>query len=470
MFLYVQTVRHTAYFIAEVVEAEGEEPPEPHAAILSGPALTATFVLLVVALTAIVLLAKSFSVTMDKVVLTLGAPHAVVGLLVAMLVLLPESVAAIAAARRDRLQSAINLALGSSLATIGLTIPAVGLLSIILDKKIALGLGPSETVLLLLTLAVSMLTFGGGRTNILPGFVHLTLMAVFGFLIDHRPLEAGFAHDFDRLAPVDIGQADVHQRHVDLIGLDGGDGGGAGRRLDDGEFLVQTQLFGQRVAQRVIVVDDQDFAGRAHRLVLIGRTWEVCKDVRACEGDVTHDHGKTPMTQRYICVIRVHRLAPRGPRALLVAGSLRLPCRIGGSGATHDKREGDGRSPLKPMRVLAAFWRADRRLPPRTGVRLRPIRAEDGWCDAPGHRAYNRPVRLPLKASHEAMRRDDGQYDVVLDLDWNRTRRAQGRGSAIFLHLMSDARGGTAGCVAVPTARIDALMALIGPRTLVRIV
>lgn len=175
MFLYVQTVRHKEFFTLE--DAVDEEEAAEHGG------LTAAFVLLVVALTAIVLLSKSFSVTLEKVVAAVHAPRAVVGVVVAMLVLLPESMAAISAARKDRMQTAVNLALGSSLATIGLTIPAVGFLSILLGKPLALGLERSDMVLLLLTLTVSMLTFGGGRTNILPGFVHLMLMAVFGFLV-----------------------------------------------------------------------------------------------------------------------------------------------------------------------------------------------------------------------------------------------------------------------------------------------
>lgn len=176
------------------------------------------------------------------------------------------------------------------------------------------------------------------------------------------------------------------------------------------------------------------------------------------------------MKRQYVETVQVFRLAPNAPRALLVAGGLRMPCRIGRNGATHVKREGDGKSPCASMAILRGFWRADRRLPPRTGLVLTPTGLQDGWCDAPGDRNYNRPVRLPHAASHEEMRRRDGQYDVVLDLDWNRRRRVQGRGSAIFLHLMSGAGTGTAGCVAIPAGCIDRLMAVIGPRTKVRII
>jgi L,D-peptidoglycan transpeptidase YkuD (ErfK/YbiS/YcfS/YnhG family) len=169
--------------------------------------------------------------------------------------------------------------------------------------------------------------------------------------------------------------------------------------------------------------------------------------------------------KRYLRHLVVHRLEPRGPRALLVAGQTVFACRIGRTGRSHAKREGDGATPVGVFALNGGWWRPDRRLPPRTGLALRPLRKNDGWCDAPGHRLYNRFVTLPFAASHEAMWRSDHQYDVVLDIDWNRHPRRQGRGSAIFLHLMSDNRGGTAGCVAVAPDRIDRLMARIGPAT-----
>ena len=119
----------------------------------------------------------------ETMVVAVGAPIEAVGLLVALLVLLPETVAALRAARRNELQKSLNLALGSSLATIGLTIPAVSLLAIVLKQPLELGIDKNDTVLLVLTFLVSLVTFGGGRTNILPGFVHLVLFAIFVFLI-----------------------------------------------------------------------------------------------------------------------------------------------------------------------------------------------------------------------------------------------------------------------------------------------
>jgi len=113
----------------------------------------------------------------------IGAPPAFAGILVAVLILLPESVAAISAARKNDLQKSINLALGSSLATIGLTIPAVAVAAYALHKQLVLGLDTQEMVLLVLTFILSMLTFGTGRTNILFGLVHVVVFAVFLFLV-----------------------------------------------------------------------------------------------------------------------------------------------------------------------------------------------------------------------------------------------------------------------------------------------
>lgn len=123
------------------------------------------------------------------------------------------------------------------------------------------------------------------------------------------------------------------------------------------------------------------------------------------------------------------------------------------------------------MAVLFAFKRR-RRMPLfRPALPSRPIRADHGWCDAPRHPAYNRPVRLPFAASAERMRRDDHLYDAVVVLDWNVRRRARELGSAIFLHLAADnSLPPTAGCIAVrprDMARLSPLL-LPGTRLVVR--
>jgi Ca2+:H+ antiporter len=177
VFLYTQTIRHRDYFIGKSAGHATDN------GFTSNRVLGLNVLLLVLSLVAVVLLAKKFSLVVDFATEQIGAPPAVAGVLVALLILLPESVAAVAAARKNDLQKSINLALGSSLATIGLTIPAVALAAYVLDKQLVLGIDVQGMVLLVLTFVLSMLTFGTGRTNILFGLVHLVVFAVFVFLV-----------------------------------------------------------------------------------------------------------------------------------------------------------------------------------------------------------------------------------------------------------------------------------------------
>jgi Ca2+:H+ antiporter len=170
LFLYTQTVLHRDYFINDDEDDDGAPPTHP---------ITMNAVLLVVSLVTVVLLAKSFSVVVDAGGAAIGAPPAFTGIVVALLVLMPEGVAAFSAARHNKLQKSINLSLGSALATISLTIPAVALVATLLGKPLILGLPPSETTLLVMTFAISMLTFATGVTNILFGMVHMVVFAVF---------------------------------------------------------------------------------------------------------------------------------------------------------------------------------------------------------------------------------------------------------------------------------------------------
>src|ERR1700738_2498766 len=177
VFLYTQTIRHRNYFVGEAAGKADDGTPA------SNRMLASSAVLLLVSLLAVVGLAKKFSLVVDFTTASIGAPPAFAGVLVALLILLPEGVAAVTAARKNDLQKSINLALGSSLPTIGLTIPAVAVAAYALDKQLVLGLNGQEMVLLVLTFVLSMLTFGTGRTNILFGLVHLVVFAVFVFLV-----------------------------------------------------------------------------------------------------------------------------------------------------------------------------------------------------------------------------------------------------------------------------------------------
>ena len=176
-FLFVQTFSHRDYFLpAEGTGEEAHAPPPPNRVALASAGL------LLVSLVLVVALAKALTPTLERGIEAVGAPRSVVGIVIAGLVLLPEGLAAFRAARANRLQTSMNLALGSVLATIGLTIPAVASVSIFLNKPLTLGLGPKEELLLVLTLFVSLLTLSTGRTTLLQGIVHIFLFAVFLFL------------------------------------------------------------------------------------------------------------------------------------------------------------------------------------------------------------------------------------------------------------------------------------------------
>ncbi len=179
-FVVAQTVRHREYFLHPDVEDERSVLAEQFPPLARGTAL-ASGALLVIALIAVVLLAKALSPLITSAVAAAGAPRAVVGIIIAALVLLPEGLAAWRAARRNHLQTSLNLALGSALATIGLTIPAVTVVAMWLDLKLALGLSQISTVLLILTLFVASLSLGTGRTTVVQGVLHLVLMATFLF-------------------------------------------------------------------------------------------------------------------------------------------------------------------------------------------------------------------------------------------------------------------------------------------------
>lgn len=175
VFVFVQTVRHPDDFLEDSANDAHAAPPSTRATLVSA-------VLLVAALAAVVGLAKSLSPAMEAGLAWGGAPKSVIGVVIAALVLLPEALAALRAARANRLQTSLNLALGSALASIGLTIPAVAAVSVVLGTPLTLGLGAKEEVLLALTLLVSVLTLGTGRTTVLQGAVHLVILAVFLFL------------------------------------------------------------------------------------------------------------------------------------------------------------------------------------------------------------------------------------------------------------------------------------------------
>jgi Ca2+:H+ antiporter len=186
-FVLVQTVRHRGYFLPETAaggaagnEANDEDEDAPAA---PPPAKLAwiSAALLMACLGSVVLLAKSLAPTLEAAVVGIGAPEALVGIIIATVVLLPEGIAAFQAARANRLQTSLNLALGSALASIGLTIPAVAIVSLATGWHLSLGLDVKSSVLLMLSLIVATLSLGTGRTTVMQGTVHLVIFAVYLF-------------------------------------------------------------------------------------------------------------------------------------------------------------------------------------------------------------------------------------------------------------------------------------------------
>ncbi|WP_329278422.1 calcium:proton antiporter [Streptomyces sp. NBC_01451] len=178
LFVATQTVRHRDYFLP--VTRQGEViTADAHAELPTARDVRISLGLLGLALIGVVGLAKGVSPTIESGVEAADLPHAVVGVVIALLVLLPETIAALRSARRDRVQTSLNLALGSAMASIGLTIPAVALASVWLSGPLVLGLGATHMVLLALTVVVGSLTVVPGRATPLQGGVHLVLFAAY---------------------------------------------------------------------------------------------------------------------------------------------------------------------------------------------------------------------------------------------------------------------------------------------------
>lgn len=180
-FVYTQTGRHRDFFLP-VSKAGGKIDGDDHADPPSTRSTILSAVLLVVSLVAVVGLAKVVSPAIEAGVATAGIPNSFVGVVIALLVLLPEGLAASRAALRDRVQTSLNLAYGSAIASIGLTIPAIAVASIWIEGPLVLGLGPVQIVLLVLTVLVGTLTVIPGRATRLQGIVHLIILAAFVFL------------------------------------------------------------------------------------------------------------------------------------------------------------------------------------------------------------------------------------------------------------------------------------------------
>ena len=153
----------------------------------------------------------------------------------------------------------------------------------------------------------------------------------------------------------------------------------------------------------------------------------------------------------------------------LTAGPFRIRCALGPAGIVRRKREGDGGTPAGSFPLLRGYFRPDRSRAAAGGVPLEPMRRDQGWCEDPASPRYNRPVRLPAADCTDRMWREDHLYDLTFVLDQNFTRRAKGRGSAIFFHLARPGLTPTAGCVAIAEADMRRLAPRLARRAVMEI-
>ena len=156
-------------------------------------------------------------------------------------------------------------------------------------------------------------------------------------------------------------------------------------------------------------------------------------------------------------------------QGILTVGGITMRAALGRSGIGSFKREGDGKTPRRPLRLLYGFWRSDRGERPVTRLPMTALSPRMIWCDAPQHPAYNRLSRLPMAASHETMCRGDHLYDLCIVLDWNVTQRQRGAGSAIFLHLARPGYQPTEGCIALSERDMRRLLSVAQAGTTIHV-
>jgi L,D-peptidoglycan transpeptidase YkuD (ErfK/YbiS/YcfS/YnhG family) len=163
--------------------------------------------------------------------------------------------------------------------------------------------------------------------------------------------------------------------------------------------------------------------------------------------------------------ITVRRKPGDFARGWLIAGSHTLPVALGRGGIRANKREGDGSTPRGAFRLRRLWWRADRHPRPTTLLSTQRIKPDDGWCEDPTDRRYNRPIKIPPGSTADRLSRDDALYDFIVEIDHNSCPRIAGRGSAVFIHAARPGFQPTAGCVALELNSLRRLLAHIGPRT-----
>jgi L,D-peptidoglycan transpeptidase YkuD (ErfK/YbiS/YcfS/YnhG family) len=168
--------------------------------------------------------------------------------------------------------------------------------------------------------------------------------------------------------------------------------------------------------------------------------------------------------------ITVTRAPGERARGIIRYGAKTHRVALGRNGIAANKIEGDGTTPRGHFHPLRVWWRADRLPRPRTLLPLRRIGANDAWCEDPNDRRYNRPFLLNKNAAGDRLMRSDRLYDLIVEIDHNTRPRIARRGSAVFIHLAREGLKPTAGCIAMPLADLQQLIARLNRKTVIRII
>ena len=168
-------------------------------------------------------------------------------------------------------------------------------------------------------------------------------------------------------------------------------------------------------------------------------------------------------TRRGAVIVR--RRAGEPTRGILTFDGQAIPVALGRGGLKANKREGDGGTPIGVFHPLRLWWRKDRHARPKTALPVRAIRSDDGWCEDPTDRRYNRRIHVAAEGNADRLMRTDHLYDFIVEIDHNTRPRVRGRGSAVFLHLARPGFAPTAGCIAMTHGAMLRLLARLGKKT-----
>jgi L,D-peptidoglycan transpeptidase YkuD (ErfK/YbiS/YcfS/YnhG family) len=178
-----------------------------------------------------------------------------------------------------------------------------------------------------------------------------------------------------------------------------------------------------------------------------------------------HTTARKTARKTSLSAIHVHVRPHHRSQAWLLAGQRAIRAALGRTGVKAAKREGDGATPAGQFHPVRLWWRADRMTRPRTLLPVRPIMAEDAWCEDPNDRRYNRPFQRSANELGDRLRRADGLYDLIVEIDHNTCPRVAGRGSAVFIHVARPGFGPTAGCIALTRGELQKLVSRLSRKT-----